>query len=98
MITGKKTEEVIMRQPLTITELDQTAEEWIEHEAQRTGLPIETIARQLIYRGLEITRRQNRQERYHDLDSLAGTWSSDEVAQFRNAIADLNQVDQTLWQ
>jgi DNA polymerase III delta subunit len=41
-----------MTEPLTITQLDQTATEWIEQEAQRTGMPIEAVARQLIYRGL----------------------------------------------
>ena len=38
-----------MTQSLTITQLDQTATEWIEQEAQRTGVPVEVVARQLIY-------------------------------------------------
>ncbi len=87
-----------MSKPLTITELDNTATEWIEQEAQRSGMPIEAVARQLIYRGLEVERQQARQQRYHDLDALAGTWSADEADEFRRAIADLNQIDPTLWQ
>ncbi len=87
-----------MSEPLTITQLDHTATEWIEQEAQRTGMPIEAVARQLIYRGLEVERRQARQQRYHDLDALAGTWSAEEADEFGHAIADLNQIDPTLWQ
>lgn len=79
-----------MGQPLTITELDRTAAEWIEQEAQRTGLPVEAVAHQLIYRGLEVERQKARQQRHHDLDALAGTWSTEEADEFRHAIADLN--------
>ncbi|MDQ2996090.1 MAG: hypothetical protein M3R61_03400 [Chloroflexota bacterium] len=77
-----------MSEPLTITQLDHTATEWIEQEAQRTGMPIEAGARQLIYRGLEV----ERQQRYHGLDALAGTWSAEEANEFCHAIADLNQL------
>jgi hypothetical protein len=79
--------------PLTITELDSTATEWIEREARRTGMPLEAIVRQLIYRGLEVERQKSRRQRYHDLDSLAGTWSEEDADEFRHAIADVNQVD-----
>jgi hypothetical protein len=87
-----------MSEPLTITELDNAATEWIEQEAHRTGMPIEAVARHLIYRGLEVERQQARQERYHDLDALAGTWSAEDADEFRRAIADLNQIDPTIWQ
>jgi hypothetical protein len=87
-----------MGQPLTITQLDRTATEWIEREAQRTGMPVETVVRQLIYRGLEVERQKARQQRHHDLDSLAGTWSVEEADEFRHTITDLDQIDPTLWQ
>ncbi|MBI4639366.1 MAG: hypothetical protein HY731_01660 [Candidatus Tectomicrobia bacterium] len=35
---------------------------------------------------------------YHDLDSLAGTWSDEQASEFLNAIADFEQVDEKLWQ
>jgi hypothetical protein len=87
-----------MGQSLTITELDRTATEWIEQEARRTGMPLEAVARQLIYRGLEVERQKARQQRYHDLDALAGTWNTDEADEFRSAITDLNQIDPIIWQ
>jgi hypothetical protein len=78
-----------MEQTLTITQLDPTAMEWIEQEAQRTGMPIEAVACQLIERGLEVERQKVQQQRYHDLDALAGTWSAEEADEFRSAIAGL---------
>lgn len=87
-----------MTQSLTITQLDQTATEWIEQEAQRTGVPVEVVARQLIYRGLEAIRQKAQPQRYHDLDALAGTWNADEADEFRHATADLSQLDTSLWQ
>jgi hypothetical protein len=37
-------------------------------------------------------------EIYHDLDILAGTWTTEETQEFLTAIADFNQVDEKLWQ
>ena len=87
-----------MGESLTITQLDPVAAEWIEQEAQRTGLPVEAVARRLIERGLEVERRHARQQRHHDLDALAGTWGTEEADEFHHAIADLSQIDPTLWQ
>jgi hypothetical protein len=87
-----------MGQPVTITQLDTTATEWIEQQAQRTGLPVEDVVRQLIYRGLEVERQKARRQRSHDLDTLAGTWSAEEADEFRHAIADLNHIDPPVWQ
>lgn len=86
-----------MEQPLTITQIDSVVTRWIELEAQRTGMPVETVIRQLIYRGFEVERQKARQQRYHDLDSLAGTWSIEETEEFCHAIADLDQIDSILW-
>ena len=85
-----------METTLLITQLDQATLAWIAQEAERTGLSIEAVARRLIYRGLEA--EKVKPETYHDLDDLAGTWSAEEADEFRQAIADLEQVDTSLWQ
>jgi hypothetical protein len=82
-----------MGQPLTITQLDNTATEWIEREAQHTGMSVEAVVRQPIYRGLEVERQKARRQRHHDLDALAGTWSAEEADEFNHTIADSNQID-----
>ena len=85
-----------MGHSLTITQLDNSASQWIEHEAQRTGVAVEDVVRKLIYRGLELEVKKGSQQRYHDLDSLAGTWSMEDVTGFNIAITELNQIDQNL--
>lgn len=88
-----------MEYPVVITQLDGAAMAWIAQEAERTGQPIEAVARRLLYRGLEMESREaKRSERYHDLDALAGTWSAEEAEEFQQAVTELNQVDQSLWQ
>src|SRR5262245_24997078 len=62
----------LMAQSLTISQLDPSTLEWIEREAQRTGLSPDAVVRQLIYRGLALARQQARRQRHHDLDALAG--------------------------
>lgn len=88
-----------MEHPVVITQLDGAAIAWIAQEAERTGQPIEAVARRLLYRGLEIESQEaNQNKRYHDLDALAGTWSAEEAEEFQQAIADLEQIDPSLWQ
>lgn len=87
-----------MQQTLIVTQLDQSAMQWIEAEAKRTGKAVDDVVRKLIYRGLEIEGKQAKRQCYHDLDSLAGTWSADDVTEFNQTIVDLNQIDPNLWQ
>jgi hypothetical protein len=87
-----------MRQAVPITQLDMTATEWIEHEAHRSGLPVEEVVRKLIYRGREVARQKARRHRSHDLAPLAGTWRAEEADEFRHARADLNPIDPAVWQ
>ena len=85
-----------METTLVITQLDQATLAWMAQEAERTGLSLETVARRLIYRGLEV--ETVKPEIHHDLDHLAGTWSAEEADEFRRAIAEMEQVDSSLWQ
>ena len=67
-------------------------------EAGRRGVSVESVAGQLLQRGLEWERRRAALPTYHDLDALAGTWSEDEAVAFLQAVADFEHVDPALWQ
>ena len=77
---------------ITIEKLD-AAMEWLGQEAARVGVPVETVVRQLIYRGVEAERQKVDRERHHDLDALAGTWSEEDEAEFVQAVEAFNQMD-----
>jgi hypothetical protein len=87
-----------IEQPITLPPLEHSAASWIEQEAKRAGISVEEVARRLIYRGLEAETGSAVLTVYHDLDDLAGTWGDEEVAEFRKASADMDQVDLSLWQ
>ena len=81
-----------------VTQLDTDSMAWIEQESHRTGLPVDVVVRQLIQRGIDFERQHVRQQRHHDLDSLAGTWSDEESESFLRSVEDFNRIDAKLWQ
>ena len=86
-----------MSRSITIHNVDEVTAKWLVDAAKRRGTSVETIAGELLTRGLEWERRQAELAAYHDLDALAGTWSEDEAAAFLQQIADFDQVDSGLW-
>jgi hypothetical protein len=83
---------------LNLSALDKATRAWIQDEARRTGTSLEEVIERLIQRSVALERQTEQAQRYHDLDSLAGTWSEEETNAFRAATADFAQVDPALWQ
>lgn len=82
---------------LNLNMLDNITRAWIEDEARRTSVSVEQVIERLIQRGVAFERQAARAQRYHDLDSLAGTWSTDEADAFQAATVNFAQIDTTLW-
>lgn len=83
---------------LNMDALDGATRNWIQDEARRTGASVEEVIDRLIKRGIMAERQSAQAQRYHDLDKLAGTWSSEEADAFRLATADFTQIDVRVWQ
>lgn len=88
---------VAMSNSITISELDAATTAWLDQEAQRSGEPVEHVIQRLIRRGIEAEQGKHEVVRHHDLDTLAGTWSDEEAAEFLRSVEDLNQIDSGLW-
>lgn len=73
---------------ITIQNLDDATAQWISREAERRGITVESLAVELIRKGINIDQQTSPLQAYHDLDSLAGTWSEEQEAEFSNAVAD----------
>ena len=86
-----------MNEPITIQHLDDATAEWIEEQATQRGTDKETVVLQLIQRGLDLEQKKTALPKYHDLDTLAGTWSEQEATEFDRTTASLRQVDEELW-
>lgn len=78
--------------------LDTVTRAWIQDEAQRTGSSLESVVARLIQRGIVAERQAAHPQRYHDLDVLAGTWTSEEAEAFRRVTTDFAQIESALWQ
>ena len=82
---------------ITIQELDEATAKWISEEAERRGVSVESVVLELIHKGINVAQESSQLQAYHDLDSLAGTWSEEQEAEFLHAIANFEQVDEKLW-
>lgn len=87
----------MMSMTLHITVMDGTTQTWIEEEARRTGRSIELVVESLIQRSVAMELHATRTQQFHDLDSLAGTWSTEEAEAFQAATADFTKIDPGLW-
>jgi hypothetical protein len=58
----------------------------------------ENLVLLLIRKGIECEGEQSSSRSYEDLDSLAGTWTEEQSAEFVDAISFFEQVDEKLWQ
>ena len=80
---------------LTIRGCDDNLSKILKRESRKSGtsvnrLVLETLINTFIGNG-------KKQERYNDLDSLAGTWTEDEAAEFDKAIEDFEIIDTEAW-
>jgi hypothetical protein len=83
---------------LTLDQLDAATTAWIEQEAQRLDVPVEAVVRCLIQQGIEAERKRVQPPLQGDLTALAGTWSTEEAAEFLQATAGFNKANPILWQ
>jgi hypothetical protein len=86
-----------MPESITISELDEATANWIDQEARRRGANKETVALNLIRKGIQCERDHIALQTYDDLDSLAGTWSEEQGNEFLGATREFDQVDEKLW-
>jgi hypothetical protein len=59
-----------MPRSITIEDVDDATANWLVEEAGRRGVSVESIAGQLLQRGLEWERRRAALPTYDDLDAL----------------------------
>ncbi len=81
---------------ITIDDLDAAVLEGLRNEAQRRGVDVNVLVKELLGRGLTET-AEMLDGPHHDLDALAGTWSDHDAEAFLAAIADLQCVDESIW-
>ena len=77
---------------MSVRGLEQNQLRDLKEEAERQGISLNRLALQ------RLTGTQDASDGlHHDLDTLIGTWSDQDVNAFASAIAPLEQVDPELW-
>lgn len=67
----------------------------LKSEAKRLNTSVNQLILQMVERGLGFTRKK---EKHHDLDHLAGSWTSAEEKLFKENTKSFEQIDKDLWE
>ena len=81
---------------MTLRGIDEQMACALKERAQKENTSINTIMIKIIKEALGINKKKRR-ILYDDLDHLAGTWSTQDAAEFEQATAVFEAVDMTMW-
>jgi plasmid stability protein len=81
---------------ITIRGIDEEIDSRLRKKAQESGDSINTTILKLLRKALQLDKDKPYPE-YHDLDSLAGTWSEEDRSEFEKSQEGFNQIDRDLW-
>ena len=77
--------------------LSEEVKKGLKLEARRRNQSVNSLLLNLISKGIGLGGKQSYRTKHHDLDELAGTWSSDDVAEFETVTSSFNKIDDSLW-
>lgn len=80
---------------LTLRGCDAELEKALKETGARRGVSVNRLILETLREAFLGSGKKPR--RYDDLNSLAGTWSAAEAAEFEAAIADFSLIDNELW-
>ena len=83
---------------LSLRGLDETTFEQLKNDAHQHGISvnrriIELLQERMGTKHISTGQNRQRQQSHHDLDSLAGTWSVQDVKDFQDATAAFSEID-----
>jgi len=81
---------------ITIRGIDEETDGTLRKKAAESGDSINTTILKLLRKALQLDRDKPYPE-YHDMDSLAGTWSKEDRVEFEKSQEGFSQIDGDLW-
>ncbi|GAB4249700.1 MAG: hypothetical protein Kow00129_10520 [Thermoleophilia bacterium] len=82
---------------ISVRGIDKDLSAALKEEAKRRNTSVNGLVVDILRRELGLAGGQGRRPRHHDLDHLAGSWSTQEAEEFREATAPFEEVDEALW-
>jgi DNA polymerase III delta prime subunit len=81
---------------MTLRGIDEPLAQALKELARNQGVSLNTLALRLIREATGVDKRK-RTLVYHDLDTLAGTWSEEDEVEFQVATRSLDTIDEEMW-
>lgn len=81
---------------ITLRGIDEALSGALKEKARREDSSVNTVMLKILREALGIEKKK-RSVVYDDLDHLAGTWSADDLAEFRSATSMFEKVDGEMW-
>ena len=86
-----------MNREIIISNIEKILFDRLKFEADREGIDIKTYVKKIIKKSLGLEKVIENNIKYHDLDSLAGTWSNDDFQNFITNTERFDSIDEELW-
>lgn len=81
---------------ITLRGLDEELSQALQAEAKRSGMSLNSTVAVKLRQAFGLDKTSYSRE-YHDLDSLAGTWSAEQQTTFEKATKPFSEIDEELW-
>ncbi len=83
---------------VTLRKLPPEVSKIVQRRARERGTTINKAVISLLEEAAGIRRKGQGSTLYHDLDTLAGSWTKEEAARFEAVLRKQRRVDPELWQ
>lgn len=82
---------------IELTNVDNVIFERLSFEAEKQGIDLKTLILTLIRKSLGLEKINDKNEDYHDLDYLSGTWTDQDAKDFNVHSLGFEAIDKDLW-
>ena len=82
---------------LTVRGIDSVLHEMLKTQAKLKGMSVNSYVLEILREALGQVEPGGDRPLFHDLDHLAGTWSTEQASEFEQTLTEQRQIDETLW-
>lgn len=82
---------------LSVRGVDDTAVSRLKDQAKSRGMSLNAYLVEIIQRSAGVRTKVGRHPEYRDLGDLAGTWTAEDVDEFKETQRAFERVDEELW-
>ena len=83
---------------ITLRQIPTALAEIIEREAAAAGTSLNKTVLRLLEKATGLSGKGRRPRQFHDLDELAGSWTTKQAREFDRHLGDQRQIDPDLWE